>query len=395
MKYLFLVLLIAVFCFGQVQINADPMQKMGSSSEIWVDSPAPIQASPNNLEPSISSQPFSILVVITISLSLVVAIMLFSIFNSSTKKKPASQNSLSKDDNQSNFKMIDSCALDNGQNLYIVQFLDRKFLLASSLTNISLIAEITTEIPISSSQKPLASNLDFMTIQSEFTNLRSQEKAKASGFAALLNNHQSIVEEEIINNEDTNSSEEDQQQLEVSPNEIQTSRNASKFQSFFSKKNNYEIPEMAPTEEETIIPKTQKQADEKAFLVSSKSKFMQTETKTPKKPSWLQDKKISNENKFPINMKEKMAADKALKNKAQTNSSSSPELLKPPSPTPFNNSLPTEKLNSASQLTYNINNQKNSIEALTPPPKAPTRSPEPINQITPKTSLRKISIVEE
>ncbi len=425
MKYLFSVLLILFFCFGHSSLiwaNTDLRQKMGSSSEIWIDSPAPISAN-NNLEPAISSQPFIILVLITIFLTLVVAIMLFSIFNSSSKKKPTSQNNLTKD-GKSNFEIIDSCALDNGQNLYIVQFLDRKFLLGTTLTSINLISEITSEIPALETKRSTISNLDFMTVRSEF-NLNNNENAKANGFAALLNNRQESlqIEEEPPNNktilkeieklknvysnleEEAQSNEailQEMEKLKISDNEIQTNRNPSKFQSFFNKKQNSEIPQLiqvSPSKAEEE-PEVQKKEEASKFANTSKSKL--SEMPVSKKPSWLQDKKVG-ENKFPINLKERMSADKNLKNKnTQIPTNKIPPINQPAQPLSAADKL-------ASQLASNINAQKNSIEALAESPIQASPKPETnrlaevqnqmpfavsnSGKIT--TSLRKISIVED
>jgi hypothetical protein len=152
--------------------------KLSSSSAIWVDSPVESEDYTDTTSPTSekiqqeeNNKPFLIPIALTVSLTIVVAIMIWSIFNVNGKKKPALQNNNLVRSEESSLRLVDSLDLDGNKTIYLITFLTRQYLVASSLTSVNLIAEILEPTKTISKSKAFAdkvqSSLDFLTVQDE------------------------------------------------------------------------------------------------------------------------------------------------------------------------------------------------------------------------------------
>lgn len=189
-----------------------------ASSRAWVDQAAGLpaeSASTNNSNefnygdesvndaPTKGFQPMVIIVFTLLSLILFVGVMVWSIFTVKDKKKSLSQSSTIQE--KSNFKLLDSLDLENGKALYLIELLERQFLIASAWGSISLITEIQENLFPKKKKielsKEIQSSLDFMTLKGEnlqndlTENLYEKEKEESATSPTWL---QSINEEDEV-----------------------------------------------------------------------------------------------------------------------------------------------------------------------------------------------------
>lgn len=155
------------------QLWVEPSQETTeSSSEFQYQSPA--------YENQTNSQPFTIIGLIILSLSVVIGIMIWSINTVNNKKKTAME-APSSSSPKSIFKVLDSIVLESGKTLYLVQAFGRNLIVGTSWSSVSLIGEID-ELPAEflnttekfeeaqSSQQTKTASLDFLTVEEKQEN---------------------------------------------------------------------------------------------------------------------------------------------------------------------------------------------------------------------------------
>ncbi len=370
-------------------VETKPDSKLSSSSEIWVETPAAKSddsysgsTQPSDDTYSENSKPSLIIYLIAISLILFVGIMVFSIFNTGSKKKSTSQIN----EDNSNFKLLDSLNLDGSRNLYLVRLFDRHFLIASTLTSISLISEVNADSiesqiaeSIEAVQKP-ENNLDFMTMSTE----------EKSGFDALLRDE----------------------------TEIQTSRNLkNKVNSnFFSKKTlqpesesvvpklTQILPNTSTTiEEEVKKPQVQTSTSQNAvqksklasdFTPSARSSEIIPPARVVKKPNWLQEREARvKQIEAKLAAKEKSSSEKSILKTQQTLKNTfvpreREKEIQIPEVALVEKEEQQEKIVVATELAANVNAVKNTVEEI-------SQVQKPVLSSSPVVKTRKISIVED